>query len=126
MSPISYTDREQASVTSPPPTGLSSQEAIERLTQFGPNEPAPIKRGAAISELLLLFFNPLVIILLIASLVSLILGNAADAVIIFVLVLLGVSINFAQTYRSQRAIARLREGVTPTATVLRDALPESG
>jgi len=119
MSPISYTDCEQPSVTSPPPTGLSSQEAIERLTQYGPNEPAPIKRGAAISELLLLFFNPLVIILLIASLVSLILGNAADAVIIFVLVLLGVSINFAQTYRSQRAISKLREGVTPTATVLR-------
>jgi len=120
MSPASDTDREQPCVTSPAPTGLSSQEATKRLTQYGPNEPAPIKGGAAITELLLLFFNPLVIILLIASLVSAILGNAADAVIIFVLVLLGVSINFAQTYRSQRAIAKLREGVTPTATVLRD------
>src|SRR5436190_1718225 len=120
MSPASDTDREQPCVTSPAPTGLSSQEATKRLTQYGPNEPAPIKRGAAITELLLLFFNPLVIILLIASLVSVILGNAADAVIIFVLVLLGVSINFAQTYRSQRAVAKLREGVTPTATVLRD------
>ncbi|PYT39874.1 MAG: magnesium-translocating P-type ATPase, partial [Acidobacteria bacterium] len=120
MSPASDTDREQPCVTSPAPTGLSSQEATKRLTQYGPNEPAPIKGGAAITELLLLFFNPLVIILLIASLVSVILGNAADAVIIFVLVLLGVSINFAQTYRSQRAVAKLREGVTPTATVLRD------
>jgi P-type Mg2+ transporter len=35
-------------------------------------------------------------------------------------VLLGVSINFVQTYRSQRAIDKLRENVTPTATVLRD------
>ncbi|HYM00574.1 MAG TPA: magnesium-translocating P-type ATPase, partial [Blastocatellia bacterium] len=49
-----------------------------------------------------------------------ILGNAADSVIILVLVLLGISINFAQTYQSQQAIDRLREKVTPTATVLRD------
>ena len=40
--------------------------------------------------------------------------------IILVMVLLGVSMNFIQTYRSQRAIDKLRENVTPTATVLRD------
>ena len=34
--------------------------------------------------------------------------------------LLGVAINFVQTYRSHRAAERLREQVTPTATVLRD------
>jgi len=91
-----------------------------RLSQYGPNEPAPVKHGAAILELLLLFVNPLVVILLIASLVSFILGDAADAAIILVMVLLGVSINFVQTYRSQQAINKLREKVTPTATVLRD------
>jgi Mg2+-importing ATPase len=101
-------------------SGLSSQEAAARLSQYGPNEPAPVKHGAAILELLLLFVNPLVIILLIASLVSFILGDAADAAIILVMVLLGVSINFVQTYRSQQAINKLREKVTPTATVLRD------
>ncbi|MDR3722606.1 MAG: magnesium-translocating P-type ATPase [Candidatus Acidoferrales bacterium] len=100
--------------------GLSSQEAVVRLSQYGPNEPAPVKHGAAILELLLLFVNPLVVILLIASLVSFILGDAADAAIILVMVLLGVSINFVQTYRSQQAINKLREKVTPTATVLRD------
>jgi P-type Mg2+ transporter len=100
--------------------GLSSEEAATRLSEYGPNEPAPAKHGAAIVELLLLFVNPLVIILLVASIASFILGNAADASIILVMVLLGVSINFFQTYRSQRAIDKLRETVTPTATVLRD------
>ena len=42
--------------------------------------------------------------------------------IILVLVSLGVSINFVQTYRSQKAIDKLRENVTPTATVLRDEM----
>ena len=48
--------------------GLSSSEAAERLDQYGPNEPAPPKPGAALMELLLLFLNPLVFILLVASL----------------------------------------------------------
>ncbi len=36
------------------------------------------------------------------------------------IICLGVAINFIQTYRSQQAIEKLRENVTPTATVLRD------
>jgi Mg2+-importing ATPase len=102
------------------PKGLSSQEAAALLSQYGPNDPAPVKRGAAVFELLLLFLNPLVIILLVACLVSFILGQTTEAAIILVIVLLGVAINFFQTYRSERAIAKLRENVTPTATVLRD------
>jgi P-type Mg2+ transporter len=109
--------------TMPQPTtkkGLSSEEAAKLLSQYGPNEPTPTKHGAAVVELLVLFLNPLVIILLVASLVSFVLGDRADAGIILVMVLLGVAINFVQTYRSQRAIAKLRENVTATATVLRD------
>ncbi len=102
------------------PRGLSSQEAAAHLAQYGLNDPTPVKRGASIRELLILFLNPLVIILLAASFASLLLGKTMDSVIILVLVLLGVSINFGQTYRSQQAVARLRENVTPTATVLRD------
>jgi P-type Mg2+ transporter len=101
-------------------TGLSSTEAEARLDQYGPNEPAPAKRGSAVIELLLLFLNPLVIILVVAASASLVLGDASDALIILVMVLLGVAINFIQTFRSQQAIARLRADVSPTATVLRD------
>ena len=100
--------------------GLSSREAADRLKQFGPNEPAPKKRSGPILELLLLFLNPLVIILLIASAASFALGDATDATVILVIISLGVAINFIQTYRSQKAIEKLRENVTPTATVLRD------
>jgi Mg2+-importing ATPase len=100
--------------------GLTSREANERLDKFGPNDPAPVRRGALIQELLSLFLNPLVVLLLIAGVVSGLLGQKADAGIIIALVLLGVSINFAQTYRSQKAIERLREHVSLSATVLRD------
>ena len=100
--------------------GLTSQEAAARLQQFGPNDPAGRRRSSAIAELLHLFLNPLVLILLIAAVVSVFLGEAVDAGIIIAIVLLSVAIDFAQTYRSQRAVDQLRERVAPTATVLRD------
>jgi Mg2+-importing ATPase len=120
MSPISSTLQENAKHQTTAFSGLTAREAEEHLSQYGPNDPTPVPRGVLVRELLILFVNPLVIILLFASLVSGILEQRIDASIIFVMVLLGVSINFAQTYRSQRAIQRLREHVSLTATVLRD------
>ena len=87
---------------------------------YGPNEPAPVRRLSAVVQFLHLFANPLVIILLVASAISASLGQRVDAVIIVTMVLLGVAINFWQSYRSQQAAERLRASVTPTATVLRD------
>jgi P-type Mg2+ transporter len=100
--------------------GLTSQEAEARLEQFGSNDPAPPRRRSVIVDLLRLFLNPLVMILLIAAVLSAFLGEPTNAGIIIAIVLLSVAIDFGQTYRSQRAVERLREGVASTATVLRD------
>src|SRR5579862_8747661 len=103
-----------------PDTGLSGTEAARRLTQYGPNEPAPVRRLSALVQLLRLFANPLVIILLAASAIAGSLGQPVDALIIVTMVALGVAINFWQSYRSQQAADQLRASVSPTATVLRD------
>src|SRR5262249_21276543 len=100
--------------------GLSAEEAARRLSEYGPNEPVVRQRLSALSQLLHLFANPLVIILLVASLISIALGQGVDAVIIVSMVLLGVAINFWQSYRSDQAAERLRASVTPTATARRD------
>jgi P-type Mg2+ transporter len=100
--------------------GLTSVEAKRRLVEYGPNEPVRRRRLSAVAQLVHLFANPLVIILLVASLISASLGQGVDALIIVTIVLLSVSINFWQSYRSQQAAERLRASVTPTATVLRD------
>ncbi len=103
-----------------PELGLSSEEAARRLAQFGPNEPVRVRRFSAVSQLLRLFANPLVLILLVAALVSSLLGQHADAGIIVTIVVLGVGLNFVQTFRSNRAAEALNASVMPTATVLRD------
>ena len=100
--------------------GLSSSEAEERLERAGPNEPAARRERSAFVEILSLLANPLVLILLFATIASAFLGDVASAAIIFVVLGLGTTINFAQTYRSQKAADSLRERVAPTATVLRD------
>jgi len=100
--------------------GLTQREAEERLRQVGSNDPSPRRRGALLVELLVLFLNPLVIILLIAIVISIAVGHVTDAAIIFVIAMLSVVINFIQTYRSERSVRRLREHVSLTASVLRD------
>ena len=102
------------------PIGLTSPEAKLGLAKFGPNEPATAKRSATVIQLLLLFANPLAIILLAASVISAALGEVLNATIIALMIVLSVALNFIQTYRSQRAVDRIRKEVAPTATVLRD------
>jgi Mg2+-importing ATPase len=115
--PVSLTVNEAGAHNSPvpniiqPPIGLTSDEAKLRLAKFGPNEPATAKRTATVFQLLLLFANPLAIILLAASAISAALGEVINASIIAMMALLSVALNFIQTYRSQEAVDRIRREV---------------
>jgi Mg2+-importing ATPase len=100
--------------------GLSAAEARERLVQFGPNELTSVRRLTSLWQFLSFFANPLVIILLIASVISAFVGEPVNAAIIALVVLLSVALNFIQTARSQQAVKRLRAQVAPTASALRD------
>jgi Mg2+-importing ATPase len=100
--------------------GLSTAEARQRLAQYGPNEPVSSRRTSGLVQILFLFINPLAIILLIASGISAAVGQVLNASIIALMVLLSAALNFFQTYRSQRAVERIRQEVAPAASVLRD------
>ncbi len=100
--------------------GLSTTEALQRLSRIGPNEPVSSRRQSGLAQILFLFINPLAIILLVASAISAAVGEVINASIIALMVLLSAALNFVQTYRSQRAVERIRKEVAPTATVLRD------
>jgi Mg2+-importing ATPase len=118
------------SVTAVRQKGLTSEEARSRLLEFGPNETTPTHRTTAVAELAREFTNPLVVILLVASIISMAAGEWVNSIIILVMVLLGVGLMFFQTYHSQQAVERLRKSVASTASVLRDGewveLPNSG
>ena len=100
--------------------GLSSAEARRRRLQYGPNEPVPERRNGGLSEIVRGLANPLVLILLVAGLVSALVGELVNASIIVTMVVLSLALNFIQTYRSHRALQRLRREIVLTATVCRD------
>ncbi len=103
-------------------SGLSSQDAKDRLGICGYNELARRKKRAAIVKFLLHFRSPLVIILLFAGLISAFIREVINAVIIFSIVLISVILLFYQESKAEKAAEMLREKVTTTATALRDGI----
>lgn len=102
------------------PNGLTAEEVEARLERYGPNRLAERERRAAVIRFLDGLRSPLVIILLVAGILSGLLGQPASAIIIFAVVLMSVSLTFFQESRAGAAAEALRERVETTATVRRD------
>jgi Mg2+-importing ATPase len=99
--------------------GLSAQEAAARLTTYGPNEFAGRKKLQPLLIFLSKFRNPLQILLIVAAIISGILGSHIEAIIILVIVFGSAFIDFFNTYKSAQAAEALQEKVTITAAVMR-------
>src|SRR5690554_648971 len=100
--------------------GLSSEEARDRLQEYGENS---LKEGKGVSvfELFLnQFRDVLVIILLLAALISGLLGEITDTVVISIILLLNATLGVVQEYRAEKSLAALKEMTAPEAIVLRD------
>ncbi len=100
--------------------GLSSEEALKRLAQQGPNE---LSKTRGISPLALFVgqFKSLVIWVLIgAASVSIALGEWIDGIAILTIVILNAIIGFFQEYRAEKAAAALARLAAPKARVIRD------
>ena len=106
----------------PTPSGLSQVEAASRLAQYGPNALQKDKSRAALWQFLSQFKNPLVIILLVASAITALTGDATGALIIGTIVVLSVTLDFVQAYRAGQAADRLAQQVAVRARTLRDGL----
>lgn len=102
------------------PQGLATTEAENRLLQFGPNSLARESRFAPVADILRLFLNPLVLILLGAAIVSAVTGERVSAAIIITIVLLSALVNFYQSFQARRAVEELRSQVAAKASVVRD------
>ena len=100
--------------------GLSTAEARRRLDEHGPNE--LVERGLKSSWRILLeqFTGLLVIILIVAAVVSVLLGDWKDATAILAIVLLNAALGFSQEFRAEKAMAALKQLAVPTVRVRRD------
>ena len=100
--------------------GLSSDEAKKRLEEHGYNE---LKEGVKVPTWKLFlesFKDPLVIILLIAALVQIFLGEVVECVIIFIVIILNSILGVTQTKKAEGSLESLKKLSAPKAKVIRD------
>lgn len=100
-------------------SGLSSSEAARRFEETGPNQLPVRQPEGLLTRILRQFRNVLIYVLLAAGLLSLLLGKAVDAAVIFAVVVVNAVVGFVQEGRAERSLNAIRRMVDPTATVIR-------
>lgn len=105
-----------------PEQGLSADKAEQRLNEFGPNALTQKKDQNPFILFLQQFNQPLVYILLGASLITALLQEWVDSGVIFGVVLVNAVIGFLQESKAMKAIRALSQAMVSEATVIRDGL----
>ena len=100
--------------------GITPAQAAERLAADGANELTERARPGFWSHLWDQFNNYLVIILIIAALVSLLLGEWVDSIAIMVIVALNAIVGVVQESKAEQALAALQKMSAPQAQAIRD------
>ena len=96
-----------------PAVGLTSEEAEARLKKYGQNK----LKGKPKKSLISLFFaqlkNMLIYVLLSAAVITVVIGEYVDAIIILLVVILNAVIGVVQEYKAEKAIEALQKMTTP-------------
>ena len=112
-------------LATPPESGLTSEEAAKRLDAYGLNQLAEAP-GVTFWQMLIDQFNNFVVILLIvAAIISALLGDMAEAAAILAIVILNATLGVVQERRAEQALAALKKLATPEAQVVRDGQRQS-
>ena len=102
------------------PKGLTAQEVEERLTQLGPNS---LPEEAGLSRLKILlhqFKSPLIYILIVAAIVTALLGEFIDTGVIVAVVILNAIVGYFQEYKAETSVRALKSMVVARARVIRE------
>jgi H+-transporting ATPase len=102
-----------------PEQGLSSAEARQRLAKYGPNALVE-KEVSLLRKIVGHFTGPNAYMIEAAAIVSAIIGHWDDFAIIAALLFFNAGLEFWQDRKASNALAALRKGLAPEATVMRD------
>lgn len=100
-------------------SGLTEQEAEERLSRYGPNELKGRKKTPAVVVFLRQFLSPLVYVLVAASAVNVAIGKYTDSIVILITLLIMAVIGYVQETRAEKAMEALLRLAAPKARVRR-------
>lgn len=100
--------------------GLTSQEAASRLAEHGYNQFEEKKKKTKLQMFLSQLKDPLIYILIVAAIISTILREYGDSIIILAVVLLNAVIGLAQESKAEASLEALKKMSSPMAMVRRD------
>ena len=100
--------------------GLSQQEAAQRLKRLGRNELEERGLRSPLAVFFGQFTEIMVLVLIVAAVISFLIGETTDAIMIMIIVVLNAILGFTQEYRAERAMAALKQLSVPTVRVRRD------
>ena len=92
--------------------GLTQEEAARRLELYGPNSIQVKKRSSTFLMFLNQFKSPIMLILIFATLISAIVQDWVDALIILIIILASATLSFVQEYNAGTAAEKLKQQVT--------------
>lgn len=102
--------------------GLTSLEAARLLNEFGPNSVETEASRSRLSVALTVLREPMLLLLLAAGLLSFLLADLTDAILLMFTVVIVLGISIYQQQRTNKALAALKELTAPLAHVIRDDL----
>ena len=100
--------------------GLSEAEAKKRNLEFGLNELVEKEKPGPIRLFLGQFKEILIIILIFAAIAAYYVGDAIDAIVILIVVVINAVVGFIQEYRAEKAMEKLKGLISNEAVVIRD------
>jgi len=100
--------------------GLTAAEAAERAKKYGPNELASGPQKSTFRIFLEQFADFLVIILILAAIVSAVLGDVESTVVILAVITMNAILGTVQTVKAAASLDSLKQMSAPTAKVYRD------
>jgi len=107
-----------------PHRGLDTEEIKRRIEEYGYNELKQEERISPFAILFNQFKNILILILILAIILSALVGETADAAIIMVIVMFCAILGFTQEYRAERALEALKKMLSPTVVAIRGGREE--
>jgi Ca2+-transporting ATPase len=100
--------------------GLTTQEAKARLVKYGANRLKEPKKISLLKLFLEQFKSFLILILIVAVIISLIVGKFVEAAAVFAIVLMAGVLGFVQSFHAEKALQALKKMMQPYARIIRD------
>ena len=102
------------------PSGISNSIALQRLSEYGKNEIKDKRKKTILQMVLHQLTDFMILVLIVVAIVSGILGDLTDTIIILAIIVINAAVGFIQEYRSEKAMEALKNMAPSFARVVRE------